>query len=327
VFASTLAGAEPAVIRIWPGVAPGSEGKTAPETVRVTEGGDHVVASVHRPTLTIYLPAKERANGAGVVVIPGGGHRELWMDHEGYAVARWLSERGIAAFILKYRLAREPGSTYTIERDELADAQRALRIVHARAAEWGVDPTRVGVIGFSAGGELAALVSMHNDAGDASASDPIDRAGCKPAFQALIYPGNAASIMPAGDAPPAFLACGYDDRDDISAGIAEVYLRFKKAKIPAELHVFAGVGHGFGIRESNRGPASEWPDRFREWLDAAGFLKSKTAPRLISKNPRRRAIRENDPATPRPARDCFRECRIRVRRRRRCAAPRELSPF
>lgn len=277
LLSATLSAAEPAVIPLWPGDAPGSEGRTGPEKVRVTERGERVVSGVHQPNLTVYLPAAGTGNGAAVVVCPGGGHRELWTDHEGHAVARWLAERGIAAFVLKYRLAREEGSTYRVDVEALADAQRALRLVRSRAAEWRLDPARLGIMGFSAGGELAALAARNSDQGEAKSSDAISREGCKPAFQGLIYPGRAQNIAPAAGDPPAFLLAGYDDRPDISEGLAEVYLRFKRAKVPAELHLYTGVGHGFGLRATNRGPIAGWLDRFHEWLDGRGFLTPATA--------------------------------------------------
>lgn len=264
----------PVVLPLWSGDAPGSEGKTGDEKVRVTDTGEHVVSNIHHPSITVYLPSKNNVTGAAVLVCPGGGHRELWMDHEGHNVAQWLSDHGVAAIILKYRLAREPGSTYSIEAHSLADAQRALRLVRSHAAEWQIDPTRIGVMGFSAGGELAALAAREFDEGQSSASDPVDRQSSRPAFQALIYPGNAKSITVEKGAPPAFLACGYDDRTDISEGIAHVYLAFKKAGVPAELHVFTGVGHGFGVRASNHMPAGQWLTRFDEWLGERGFLKA-----------------------------------------------------
>src|ERR1700722_9863104 len=175
------------VIPLWPNGAPGSEGKTAAESVRIAApGGDHVVSGVHNPSITVYLP-KADASGAAVVIAPGGGHSELWVDHEGYNVAEWLSDRGVAGVVLKYRLAREKGSTYTVEGDALADTQRAIRVTRSRAAEWGIDPERIGVMGFSAGGELAALAgSRYSEA--LPASDDVSRLSAKPAFQALIFP-------------------------------------------------------------------------------------------------------------------------------------------
>src|SRR5262245_25790388 len=184
---SVALGAEPPVVELWPDGAPGSEGQEGKEAVRITDAGEHVVSSVHRPSLTVYAPAAGRATGAGVLVMPGGGHRELWMDHEGYAVARWLSEHGIAAFVLKYRLARQEGSTYGVESHALPDAQRALRTIRLRAKEWKVDPARLGVLGFSAGGELAALAAQRESEGDAKAASPVDRESSRAAFQVLVY--------------------------------------------------------------------------------------------------------------------------------------------
>src|SRR5262249_54094506 len=146
-----------APIPIWNGAPPNTAAAAPAEQIRLTGQGEHIVSSVHRPSIAPYLPEAAAATGAAVVVVPGGGHRELWMDHEGYRVAQWLSAHGIAAFVLKYRLAAEPGSHYSVERDELADLQRAIRLVRHRAADWHVDPARIGVLGFSAGGELAML--------------------------------------------------------------------------------------------------------------------------------------------------------------------------
>ncbi len=267
--------AQSQAILLWPNGAPGSEGMNAQETVRLNENGEHIVSSVHHPSITPYLPAKEKSTGAAVIVIPGGGHRELWMDHEGYNVARWLSDHGVAAFVLKYRLAREAGSTYSIEGNSLPDVQRAIRLVRRGAAEWAIDPQRVGVMGFSAGGELAALASTRYDTGLAAATDPIERESSRPAFQALLYPAIPQDRKLSAETPPAFLVCGENDRPDIAQGLPELYVALKRAGVSAELHVYAGVGHGFGVRESNRPPVSGWTQLFLEWLDAEGFLKGK----------------------------------------------------
>src|SRR6266568_962350 len=262
------------VVLLWSNGAPGSEGKSGQETVRISSEGDHVLSRVHQPSITVYLPAKERATGAGIVIIPGGGHRELWMDHEGYGIAQWLSDRGVSAFVLRYRLAKEPGSTYTVERDSLGDVQRAIRMVRSRAVEWKVDPQRVGVIGFSAGGELAALASTRADGGNRDAADPVDRESSRPAFQALIYPGIPQDELKSltKDAPPAFLLCGEDDRADISQGLPELYVALKRAGVSAELHVLAGVGHGFGLRDTNHGAVAEWMELLYGWLGQKGLL-------------------------------------------------------
>jgi acetyl esterase/lipase len=269
------AAAEPQSILLWPNGAPGSEGKGGEEATRVAPAGDHIVTNVHRPSITPYLPSKETATGAAVVIAPGGGHSELWMDHEGYNIAKWLAGHGIAGFILKYRLARQKDSTYTIEGDSLADTQRAIRLVRSRAAEWGVDPDRIGVMGFSAGGELAALAGTRYDTGKEGAADPIDRLSSRPAFQALLYPAIPKEMKLSKDTPPAFLACGEQDRQNISQGLPELYLQMKRAGMSAELHVYAGVGHGFGVRPTTKGAVAGWIDRFREWLDGRGFLNRK----------------------------------------------------
>jgi endo-1,4-beta-xylanase len=251
---------------LWPDGAPGSRGRTAPEKVRVTDGGDHVVSSIHRPSITAFVPTSGTGTGAAVVVAPGGGHRELWIDHEGYNVAEWLRDHGIAAFVLKYRLAREEGSTYTIEGDALHDIQRAIRVVRANANAMGIDTARIGVMGFSAGGELAARAAMSWDDGDPAASDRIDRLSSRPAFQALIYPGNSGALTVSKRSPPVFIAAGYNDRPDISRGMAELYLKYKEAGVPAELHLYAAAGHGFGTRATTRSASGRWPQRLVEWL-------------------------------------------------------------
>jgi endo-1,4-beta-xylanase len=262
------------VIPLWPGGAPGSEGKSGQGTVRVAQpNGDRVVSGVHEPSITAYLPEKGKATGAAVVIAPGGGHRELWSDHEGHTVAKMLAERGVAGFVLLYRLAREKDSTYSIEGHSLADTHRAIRLVRSRAAEWSIDPARLGVMGFSAGGELAALAAFRDGAGSADAPDPVDRLSGRPAFHALVYPAIPRERSLAKDTPPGFYVCGENDRQNISQGLPELYVEMKKAGASAELHVYSGVGHGFGIRATLKGPVSQWVDRFHEWLGARGMLK------------------------------------------------------
>src|SRR5688500_5852501 len=165
----------PAEIPLWPGGAPGSEGKPATEVETTSASGEVSVSGIHTPSSTPYIPAKDKATGLAILVIPGGGHRLLAITHEGYNVAEWLRDRGIAAFVLKHRLAREAGSTYKIEVEAFADTKRALRLIRSRAAEWGIDPARVGAIGFSAGGELVSMASTRVETADAGAADPIER--------------------------------------------------------------------------------------------------------------------------------------------------------
>ena len=251
-------------IPVWPKGAPGSEGQTSDSVVRLSNN-ERVVSNVHRPVLIPYLPPVEKATGTAVIVIPGGGHRELWSDHEGHNVAKWLAENGVAGFVLLHRLAREKGSTYTIEGHSLADTQQSLRLLKSRAAEWNLKPDRIGVMGFSAGGELAALAASRY-AGDEAAI-------LRPAFQALIYPAIPKDMNLSKDTPPAFLACGENDRLNISQGLPELYLAMKKAGVSAELHVYAKVGHGFGFRPTNKGVVAGWPQRFHEWLRTLELAK------------------------------------------------------
>lgn len=260
----------PAPILLWPGGAPGSEGRTAPEAVRLTPQGEHIVSSVHRPSITPYLPAGNGAPHAAVIVIPGGGHRELWMDHEGYRVGQWLSDHGVAAFVLKYRLAKEDGSTYTVEGSALADVRRATQLVRSHARDWNVAPDRIGVIGFSAGGELAVLAGVRHN-GEAPPASNGERAD--PDFVALIYPSIPPGLAPSKETPPVFLLCGEDDNPAISQGIAQLYLDLKRAGASAELHILAGAGHGFGIRDDNPPAVSNWTALLTAWLGARGFLK------------------------------------------------------
>jgi endo-1,4-beta-xylanase len=266
---SPLTAAEP--LPLWPNGAPGSETRASePETLEGTN-----VCNVHNPSLTPYLPDPAKATGTAVIICPGGGHKKLCLGHEGGALAEWFQARGIAAFVLKYRLAREPDSSYTIQDHAMADTRRALRIVRSRAAEWHIKPDRIGIMGFSAGGELAAFAAMKSDAGLPGAADPIDQTSSRPDFQALIYPGTSDLFSAEKGMPPVFIACGYSDRPDIAEGMARLYLKYKAAGVKAELHIYSEAGHGFGYRPDKTGAAAKWPERFTEWLTDSGFLGKK----------------------------------------------------
>jgi endo-1,4-beta-xylanase len=270
VAAATAAHAQEE-IRLWPNGAPGSEGKTGAETNIAKPDGQPRIANIHHPSITVFLPSKETATGAGVIVMPGGAHQYLTIESEGRAVARWLSERGIAGFVLKYRLAREAGSTYTIDQHAVPDAQRAIRLVRSRAKQFNVDPDRVGVMGFSAGGQVAYYASTRFEPGKADAADPVERETSRPAFQALIYSGGvdgAGTIRT--DTPPAFLCVAVDDKGPARTSV-EVFQRFRDAGVSAELHVYAAGGHGFGMRDRPL-PITSWPVRFHDWMADRGFL-------------------------------------------------------
>ena len=234
------------VIYLWP------ESQRVPgaETIK-----NERIASVPNPNLTIFLPDPAKATGAAVVIAPGGGHHHLAIDHEGYDVARWLNKIGVAAFVLKYRLAKADGAdgSITVDNQVRADGRRAIKIVRERAAEWKIDPAKIGVMGFSAGGELAALTAMHYET------------GTRPDFVALIYPNIRPETKKIDkDTPPAFLV--HADDDKLSSAISvNYYLDLKKAGVSAELHVYSTGGHGFGMKDRPL-PVTQWTSRFEEWL-------------------------------------------------------------
>ncbi len=269
---SILLAAESPIL-LWPGGAPGSEGKSSDEIVKTSDSGELSVSNIHKPSITAYLPPKESATGAAVIIAPGGGHKLLCVTHEGSNVAEWLSQHGIAAFVLKNRLAEEPGSTYTVDGDAVADLHRAIRLVRSRAAEWKINPAAVGVMGFSAGGEICAIASMNfHLQKPGTFSDPLDALSDRPDFQALIYPGRSSRIVPTKESPPAFLAAAADDRKDISEGLLKVYLDFKTAGVPVELHLYSNGGHGFGYRPGKPSPAANWIVRFEDWMKDRKFI-------------------------------------------------------
>jgi len=256
-------------ISLWPSGAPGSETrKNEPEQAQ-----DYWVKNVHDPSITVYLPAPEKATGAAVVVVPGGGHRLLVFKAEGLEPAEYLANLGVAAFALKYRLAREEGSSYSIEKDARADTYRALRLVRSRAAAWHLDPKRIGVMGFSAGGELVGLVAYGSGDGDPNAPDPIDRVNGRPDFTIFIYPGPLAvpPAMPA-TAPPAFLAAASDD-PCCAVPTIKLLQMYRDAGIPVEAHVPAKGGHGFNMGQRSKLKAvNTWPARLADWLADSGLL-------------------------------------------------------
>ncbi|WP_231753130.1 alpha/beta hydrolase [Rosistilla carotiformis] len=242
-----------------------------PETVEGTN-----VSNVHHPSITPYLPTPETATGTAILIAPGGGHTKLCLGHEGDALAKWFAEHGIAAFVMRYRLCREPESDYTLEGHAMDDTRRAIRMVRANATQWQIDPNRIGIVGFSAGGELAAYAAMHPEMGDPKSDDPIERQSSRPDFQGLIYPGKSATFTVEPGMPPAFIAFGYHDREDIAIGMVGVYLQYKAAGVPCEMHVYSNAGHGFGFRPGTTTAAGDWPERLCDWLVDTKLLKRNT---------------------------------------------------
>jgi endo-1,4-beta-xylanase len=261
------------VVPLWPKGAPGFEArKDEPENVKKKGKVEQSVTNVNNPSLTVYLPAKGKASGAGIIICPGGGHSVLAIEHEGHNVGQWLADNGIAGFVLKYRLAREKGSPYKIEEHAVQDAQRALRLVRSKANDWNVD--KLGIIGFSAGGDLVLHSSTKFDAGKADAADVIERESSRPDFQIVVYPAIPKNLPLAKNNPPAFLACGNQDRQNISEGLATLYLDMKRAGINTELHIYASVGHGFGLREKANLRVAGWPARVKEWLTDLNMMNA-----------------------------------------------------
>ena len=276
-FQSAQAASLQEPIILWPEGAPGAVGKEPSDI----------------PTLTVYPAPKDKATGASVIVCPGGGYSHL-ADHEGGPVAEWLSKLGIRAFVLKYRY----GPRYH-HPAPLLDAARAIRTVRARATEWQLDPNRIGILGFSAGGHLASTIGTHFDSGKAAAADPIDRQSSRPDLMILIYPvitmrefthvGSKRMLLGENapedlvkllsndeqvtrDTPPAFLVHTADDPGVPVENSFRFAAALRKAKVPVEIHVYEHGPHGFGLGGKDR-ILSTWPQRCAEWLRMHGFIK------------------------------------------------------
>ena len=266
--------AQPATVNLWSDAAKTAPAAEIKETW--TERGkngvvDRSVTFVSVPDMTVYLPLKEKSTGVGIILCPGGGYEHLAIDKEGHDVAKWLNSIGIAGFVLKYRLPRSKGAGYTME-TPLQDAQRAVRIARARAEEWHLDASRIGMMGFSAGGDLAARAGMSWDKGQSSAADPIERASCRPDFLILGYPALPKELHVTADTPPAFLVQASDDPLVSPENSIRFYLALKQAKVPAELHIYLKGGHGFGMVHSGL-PTASWPLRFEDWMTEQGILR------------------------------------------------------
>ena len=268
-----VAAEEPLVVHLWPNGAPGFEDRRN-EPEKVQPGGS--VYNIHNPSITVFLPPKEKANGAAVLVVPGGGHRQLVFNAEGVEQAHYWNDLGVAAFVLKHRLPRETNSPYSLDIHPRQDAQRAMRLIRSRAAEWNIDTNRLGIMGFSAGGEVASMVVYSPTAGDPNAPDPIDRLDAYADFQIVIYPGPLGVPEKVGpNAPPAFFAIANDDNGHMEP-VLTLMREYHEAGRSMEVHIFAKGGHGFnmGLR-SKLASIHTWPQRLTDWLNDNDILKPK----------------------------------------------------
>ena len=268
--AALRAQTEPTVIPLWPNGAPGFESRrNEPELAK-----DYWVRNIHNPSLTVFLPPKDKANGSAVVVCPGGGHRLLVWTAEGIDPAKFLNSLGVTVFVLKYRLGRDTLSPYKIEVHARQDGLRAMRLVRSRAAEFGIDPNRIGIMGFSAGGEVVDMVTFGPNKPDVNAPDPIDRQIAKPAFVIQIYPGPLfiPDAIP-HDSPPAFLLAANDD-PCCSVSLMKLLAAYRAAKVPVEAHLFTQGAHGFNMGyRSKLKSISTWPQRLADWLSDNNILQ------------------------------------------------------
>lgn len=274
LFMSSISRAQsPAqTLTVWPGKPPGA-------AQDVQEKWDKKkVTNVTRPTLEVFRPEKDKDTGVAVIVCPGGGYQALMMDYEGEDVAHWLNTIGVTGIVLKYRVPAPQGAPKW--EPALQDAQRSVSIVRSNAKEWGIDPSRIGMLGFSAGGHLAAATSTNFDQRSYDRIDSIDEVSDRPDFAVVIYPGGVVQrgkdtlspeIRVSPQTPPMFIVQANDDRVNSDNSVF-LYLALKRAGVPAEVHIYAAGGHGFGLRPSDK-PCSTWPQRCAEWMRSQGILK------------------------------------------------------
>jgi acetyl esterase/lipase len=280
----TSAIAADAPVRLWSGEAPGEKGDLGEEK-DTSQPGKNLVAgkplirlgNVSTPMLTVYRAPAEKATGAAVVVAPGGGYHILAYDLEGSEVCEWLNEQGVTAILLKYRVPTRKDRPR--HEAPLQDAQRAISLTRQHAAEWGVDPNRIGVLGFSAGGHLAA-VTCHAERAY-PAADEADKLDCRPNFAVLVYPGYLAQkdkldtlppeLPVSSKTPPTFIVMTMDDPVKVE-GAFTYALAMKNAKAPCELHIYPEGGHGYGLRRTEK-LVTTWPDRVADWMRVGGWLR------------------------------------------------------
>jgi acetyl esterase/lipase len=284
---SAAMSAEPLVFPLWPGNPPG-EIKVLPPEADTTKAEDRLIAgrriiklgNVSTPQLAVYRAPKEKDTGAAVVICPGGGHNILAYDLEGTEAAEWLNGIGVSAIVLKYRVPfRDPENR---SHAAVQDGQRAMSYVRFKAAEWGLDPKRIGMLGFSAGGEVTGLVSILGEQRQYAPADDIDRIAIRPDFAILIYPGGLTeraapqlreSVKVSKDSPPMFFVHAFDDNVPVQNALLFA-AELKKAGGSAEVHVYESGGHGYGLRFVANQPVTTWPKRAEEWLVRRGILRA-----------------------------------------------------
>ncbi len=286
LFTGTSAAADPEILKLWPQGVPGGDADVGMEadTTTAKEGlvaGKRVarLANVSEPTMTIYRPSKEKDTGAAVLVFPGGAYRILAFDLEGTEICDWLNSIGITAVLVKYRVPAVRLSPR--QKAPLQDAQRALGWVRFHAREWHINPDRIGVIGFSAGGHLAAALSNNFEQRTYEATDEPDRASCRPDFAMLIYPAYltvkdegdkiAPDLPVSSKTPPSFLVQAEDDAVRVENSLF-YYLALKTAKVPAEMHLYSRGGHGYGLR-ATQVTVTSWPKAAEVWLRSSGIIR------------------------------------------------------
>jgi len=282
-----LRASEPLVVKLWPAGAPEKPGVTIEAEKRIEPKNDKDVlrvTNVTEPTLTVYRPAPPvTPNGTAVLVCPGGGYGILAIEHEGTQVCDWLNSLGVTAVLLKYRV---PVRDKTPGYEPLQDAQRAIGILRQNALPWGINPKRIGILGFSAGGHLSVMAALHSNERTYETDPALDVADATPNFLIPIYPAylvgkeDTFTLLPSVQvtpaAPPICLVHAHDDNGVTSASAsALLYMEYKKLKLPAELHIFSSGGHGFGMRKSEK-PVAQWPQRVGEWMRTMGLLDPST---------------------------------------------------
>lgn len=282
-FASPLVAAEkPLVVDVWPGKPAGDDAaKIGEEKFIEIKSAPNVkwLTNVTKPTLTIFKPAKDKDTGVAVLICPGGGYHNLAWDLEGEDVAAWLNSIGVTGIVLKYRCPRRPGDVKgEPPAGPLKDAQRAVSLVRSKAKDWGIDPKKIGMIGFSAGGHLVGSTATNFEKRTYDTIDDIDKVSCRPDFGIMAYSGYfkvkdglSPTVKAPADAPPLFFVHATDDKVSDVEHSVEFYLALKRAKLDAEMHIYATGGHGFGVKQE--GPTASWPKACTEWMQQKGVLK------------------------------------------------------